>query len=157
MIASLWARRRCNRKLEHGLWAAFAHPPDVAGVVAPRLGGADADVDSNARGAQPRMARAGDLRVGVFERGDHAGDAGGNDGIGAGRRLAEMRARLERHVKRGAARRLAGAAERLDLGMRPAADLRPAAADNDSAFDDDRADGRIWPGAPKPAPAQGER
>ena len=71
--------------------------------------------------------------------------------------FAVMRARLERDVKRRAARRLAGAAQRLDLRMRPPAGLRPAAADNDAVLDDHRADRRIGPGAAEPAPAERER
>ena len=57
-------------------------------------------------------------------------DAGGDQGIGAGRRLAVMAAGLERDIGRGAARRLAGPRQRLGLGMRPAAGLRPAAPDD---------------------------
>ena len=68
-----------------------------------------------------------------------------------------MRARLQRDVERGAARRRAGAAQRLDLRMRPAAGLRPAAADDDAVLDDHRTDGRIGPGAAEPAPAERKR
>ncbi len=147
-----------DRELEHDLRAAFAHAPDVAGMGAPRLGGADADVDRDAGGAQPRMARAGDLRVGVFERGDHARDAGGDDRVGAGRRLAVMRAGLERHVERGAARCLAGAAaaprSRHAAGRR----LASSRARRSTPLATTTApDGRIGPGAPEPAPAERER
>ena len=68
-----------------------------------------------------------------------------------------MRTGLQRHVERGAARGLAGPPERLGLGMRPAAWLGPAAADDDAVLDDDRADGRVRPGATLPAPAERER
>ena len=51
-----------DRELEHDMRAAVAHAPDMAGMVAPRLLGADADVDRNARRAQPRMARRPRLR-----------------------------------------------------------------------------------------------
>jgi hypothetical protein len=77
---------------------AVAHAPDVTGVVAARLGGAYPDIDGDARGAQPRIPGAGDLGIGVFQRGDDARDAGGNDGIGAGRGFAVMRTGLERYV-----------------------------------------------------------
>ena len=80
-----------------------------------------------------------------------------DDGVGAGRRLAVMRARLERDVERGAARRLAGAAPALRLGMRPPAGLGPAAADDDAVLDDDRADRGIGPGLAEPAPPQRQR
>ncbi len=68
-----------------------------------------------------------------------------------------MRAGLQRHIERGAARGLAGAPQRLGLGMRPAARLGPAAADDDAVLDHDRADGRVRPGAPEPAPAERQR
>ena len=144
-------------ELEHDVRAAVAHAADVAGMVAARLVGADADLDDNAGRAQPRMAGAGDFGIGIFERGDDARNSGGDDGIGAGRRFAVMRAGLERDVERRAARRGAGAAQRLDLGMRPAAGLSPAAADDDAVLDDDGADGGIGPGAAKPAPAERKR
>ncbi len=68
-----------------------------------------------------------------------------------------MRAGLERDIQSGAARRRAGAAQRLDLGMGPAAVLRPAAADDRAVLDDDRADGGIGPGAAEPAAAERQR
>ena len=125
MIASFCARRRCtrsraaspviatglppaapglavgrHRELERHARPAVAHAQDVAGVVAPRLVGADADIDRNALRAQPRMARARDFRIGILERRDDARNAGLDDGIGAGRRLALVRARLERDIQR---------------------------------------------------------
>src|SRR6185436_7146099 len=41
--------------------------------------------------------------------------------------------------------------------MRPSARLRPAAANDHTILDDDRADGRVRPGAPQPAPAERQR
>ena len=146
-----------DRELEHDVGPAVAHAPDVAGMIAPRLLGADADLDRDARRAQPRVARARDFGIGIFERRDDARNAGGDDGVGAGRRLAVMRAGLERDVERRAARRRAGAAQGFDLGMRPAAGLGPAAADNDAVLDDHRADRRIRPGAAESAPAERQR
>ena len=55
---------------------AVAHAPDMAGMVAPRRVGADADFDRDAGGAQPRMARAGDFGIGIFQRRDDARNAG---------------------------------------------------------------------------------
>ena len=97
MIASLCARRRCtrsraaspviasglpagrsrfavgrNRELEHHVRPAVAHAPDVAGMVTARLVGADADVDRDASRAQPRMTRARDFGIRVFQRRDDA-------------------------------------------------------------------------------------
>ena len=128
----------------------------MAGMIAPRFLGADADIDGDAGRAQPRVARAGNLRIGIFDRRDDPGHAGGDDRVGARRRLAEMRARLERDVEGRAARGLAGAAQGLDLGMRPAAGLGPAAADDPRrppSRDNDRADRGVGPGAAEPAPA----
>ena len=112
-----------DRELEHHMRAAVLHAADVAGMRPPRLVGADADLDHDARFGHPPMAGARDLRIGIDQRGDHPRDAGRDDGVGAGRRLAVMRAGLERHVERRAARGGAGAAQRLGLGMGP-----PAAA-----------------------------
>ena len=106
---------------------------------------------------KPGVALPGHLRIGILDRRHHARDAGGDDGVGARRRLADMRARLQRHIERGAARGLAGARQRLRLGVGPAAGLRPAAADNDAVLDHDRADGGIGPGAALPAPAERQR
>ena len=91
---------------------------DVAGMHAARLVGAQADIDRDALVAQPLMALAGDFRIGILQRRHHARDAGLDDGVGARRRLALMRARLERHVHGRALRGLLGLAQRLDFGMR---------------------------------------
>ena len=120
-----------------------------------RLLGADADLDRDAGRAQPRMALPRHFRIGILERGDDARDAGRDDRVRARRRLAVMRTRLERDVERRAARRAAGAHERLGLRMRPAAGLRPAPPDDDRRpSTDDRADRRIGPGLAEPAPAE---
>ena len=183
MIASLCARRRCTRSRTRSPVIASGRRP-----AAPALPSAETASLSMTCGRPSRMRRmwpawsrrassaptptstampaarsrawpcAGDLRIGIFERRDHARDAGGDDGVGAGRRFAVMRARLERHVERGAAGRLAGAARaprsRHAAGRRACVQPRPTMT---PLFDDHRADGRIGPGAPEPAPAQGER
>ena len=51
-----------DRELEHDMGPAVAHAPDMAGMIAPRFLGAEADLDRNARGAQPRMALRPRLR-----------------------------------------------------------------------------------------------
>ena len=126
-------------------------------MIAACLLGADAHFDRNARRAQPRMAFAGDFGIGVLERRYDARNARRDDSVGARRRLAVVRAGLQRDVQRGAARRRAGAPQCLDLGMGPATSLRPAAADNDAVLDDHRADGGVRPGPPQPAPAERKR
>src|SRR6185312_8368668 len=63
----------------------------------------------------------------------------------------------QRDVHRGAVRGALGALERLDLGMGPAAILRPAAADDDAVLDDDGADRRVRRGAAEATAAEIER
>ena len=86
-------------------------------------------------------------------------DAGGDDGVGAGRRAAVMRAGLERDVHGLAARPRAGARQRVRLRVRPAALLRPAARDHLAGrlVGDDGADGRIGRGAAEHAPRHAQR
>ena len=150
-----------DRELEQNVRAAFGEAKNVAGMIAPRLVRADPDIDGNAGGAQPGMPLPRHFGIGIFQRRHHARYAGGDDRVGAGRRFAVMRAWLERDVQRRAKGRVicprAGAAQRLDLGMRPAAGLRPAAADDHAILDDDRADRRIGPGAAQPAAAERQR
>ncbi len=74
-----------------------------------------------------------------------------------GERLAMMRTGLERHIGRGAPRRLARHRQRDPLGMRPAADRGRAAPDHPPVADQHAADGRVGPGAAEPAPRQRER
>ncbi len=172
MMASLRARRRWTRsrtaspgnrkwlptggarltigrdsELEQNVRPPFPHPQNVTGVIAARRLGADTDINRDAGGAQPRMSCTGDLGVWILDRRDHARDAGGDDRVGARRRFAEMRAGFECDVERGALRLGAGTAQSFDLGMRPAARLGPAAADDRAILDQYRADRRIRPGA----------
>ena len=73
--------------------------------------GTDADVDRDARASRSRaMPAARDLRVGIGERDDDPGDAGVDERVGAGRRAAVVRARLEGHVGGGAPGPLTGGA-----------------------------------------------
>jgi hypothetical protein len=68
-----------------------------------------------------------------------------------------MRAGFEGDVDRGAARRLAGLVERIDLGVRAAAVARAATPDHPAILDDHAAHGRIGPGAPERPARQRER
>ncbi len=84
--------------------------PDAAempGVVECGFRRAQAHIHRNACRAQPRVSLARDLRIGVLDRRHHTLDTGRDHRIGAGRRLAEMRARLKRDIERGAPGRLA--------------------------------------------------
>ena len=137
--------------------ALVADAAEMPGVIVGGFRGAEPDIDRDAGGAKLGVPLPGHFRIGVLDRRHHARNAGGDHRIDAGRRFAEMRTGLQRHIERGAARGLAGPSQRLRLGMRPAAWLRPAAADDDAILDDDRADGRVRPGAPQPAAAERQR
>ncbi len=145
------------RELEDDMRTLVANAPEMPGMIARGFRSAQPDIHRDAGGAQPCMALASHFRIGILDRRHHTRNAGRDDGIGAGRRLADMRARLQRHIERGAPRGLAGALQRFGLGMGTAACLRPAAADDDSVLDHDRADGGIGPGTPQPAPAERQR
>src|ERR1019366_8721326 len=148
---------RRHRELEDHVGTLVADAPEVPGMIARRLCGARSDIDRYAGGAKPCMTLAGHFGIGISDCRHHARNAGGDDGVDAGRRLAEMRARFQRYVQRGAARGLAGAPKRLWLGVGPAACLRPAAAYNDAVLDHHGADGGIRPGLALPAPPERQR
>jgi hypothetical protein len=112
---------------------AVAYTADVAGMGAPRCGGADPDLNDDTGGAQHRVAAPGYLGIGIFDRRDDSRYSGCDDCLGARRRLTVMGAWLQRHIERGAVCRRSGPAQRLGLGMGTAARLGPAAPD-DYAF-----------------------
>ena len=105
---------------------------------------------------RPRGASRGRLHASdrIALTRDHARDAGLEQRVDARRRRAVVRARLEGHVHRGAARLLARGFERDDLRVRPALALVPALADDLVSGDHDGADDRVRMG--RPAPALGE-
>ncbi len=79
-----------------------------------------------------------------IERADHdARDTGGDHGVRARRRPPVVRARLERHVERRAARAIARLCECPRLGVLDGRELVPALADDLIAVDDDGADERM--------------
>src|SRR6266849_1259933 len=134
-----------------------ADAPEVPGVIARSLRRAEPDIDGDAGGPKFCMALAGDFRIGILDRRHHARDTGGDNGVRAGRRFADMRAWLQRHIEGGAARGLASTLERLRLGVGTAARLGPAATHNDAVLHNDSADGGIGPGAALPAPTERQR
>ncbi len=139
---------------------AVADAADVAGVNTARFRGPDPDLNRNAGCGKPRVTTARDLGIRILERRDDAGNASGDDRVGAGRGLAVMGARLERHVERRPARLAAGATERLDLRMRPAARLGPATPDDDRsrsiAAHHDGPHRRIGPRIAEASPPEGK-
>ena len=96
-----------------------------------RLLGEHAGGDGDSGRFQPRVSLSIHPQVRIGHRGDHAGDAGRDQRIGAGRRFAVMGAGLERDIDRGPARRCPGLGQRHRLGVGTAAGSRPAAADDD--------------------------
>src|SRR4051794_35159960 len=102
--------------------------PEMPGMIMRRFRRPEPDINRDAGGAEPRMALPGHFRIGVFDRRHHAGESRRDHGISARRRFSKMRAWLECGVQRGTSRRLACAAERLNLRMRAAPGLGPAAA-----------------------------
>src|SRR5262249_46885535 len=99
-----------NRKLERDMRTALTHAANMAGVIALRRIGLNTDNDRKARATQARMAGARYFGIGILQRRDYSGNAGGNDGVSAWWRLAMMRARFKRHKHCCAACRRAGAA-----------------------------------------------
>ena len=70
-------------------------------------------------------------------------DAGVDHGIGARWRASLMRARLERHIQRCAARAIAGLRERPGLGVVDGLVFVPTLADDVAVLDDDCSDERM--------------
>ncbi len=134
-----------HRRLVGHEGTVFGDPRPERLVLASGAGGdlAVGKLDLDARLAQPGEAAAVRLRVRIAGRRHDAGDSGRDDGVGARRRAALVRARLERDVERRAAGLLARRLERDHLGVRPAGPLVPALADNLAVGDDDRADDRV--------------
>jgi hypothetical protein len=82
------------------------------------------------------------FRVRVNRADNNAFDAGGDDGVRAGRRATLRATRFERYEKRRAARIMAAflrVAERLDFRVRSAGAPVPAASDDFAAFHQYRA------------------
>src|SRR5262249_52275354 len=102
--------------------------------------------DFDSGGAKSGEAGSSGLRVGIFGGGDDASDAGGDDRFGAGPSASGMIARLEGHIKRGAARAIAGLFQRDDFRMVSPVVLAEAFADDGAILDDDAADRRVRAG-----------
>jgi hypothetical protein len=102
--------------------------------------------DLHALVAQDAQAAARSLLGGVVGGQHHAPDPRLQDRVGAGRRLALVAARLERHVEGRAAEVLQPAGlDRVDLGVRAAVLLVPALAEDLAVAGDHRAHHRVRP------------
>src|SRR5579872_7129412 len=146
-----------DREFQDDMRTVVADAPEVPRVIERGLERAEPDIDPDARRAKFCMPLACYFVIGILDRRHHSLDSCGDHGVRARWRLAEMRTGLERHIERGAARRLAGPRQRLHLRMGTAARLGPAAADNDTVLDDDGAHRRIGPGPPEATPAEYKR
>jgi hypothetical protein len=106
-------------------------------------------LDHDAGVPQVGDAAPGDPGVGVLDRDDDAGDAGCDQGVGAGRRAPVVGAGFEGDEGGGTACRLARGGERTDLGVVPAGSPGRALADHGAVrTDDDAPDPRIGRGDP---------
>ena len=145
--ASARAAVERDRRLQAQPRPAALHARDEADVELARLVAAAAPLDGDAGRREPRRAAARDERVRVAQGDDDAADAGGDERVGARRRAAVVRARLERDVDGRAAdvdAARGGVAQRHHLGVRAAGFLRVAAADDAAVgADDDAADARV--------------
>ena len=97
--------------------------------------------------SQMFQRRAADARIRIAHSHDHAGDAGAQDGRGAGRRSAHVVARLERDQQRGTPGTRTGGTQRHDFGMVTAGRPRGALTDDLIVIQHDGPDGGIWTGA----------
>ncbi len=130
---------------------------DEAGLQLARLGLAHALHDLDPGRAQPREPRPVGARVGVAHRHHDPRDPRRDQRVGAGRRRADMRAGLQRDVRRGPPRGRARLRERPRLGVRPAAVAGARAAEHGAAALDHAADRRVGPAPPEPARGERER
>ncbi|CRM03158.1 hypothetical protein [Pseudomonas sp. 31 E 6] len=83
------------------------------------------------------------FRVRVLHAGHHARDAGTHQRIGAGRRVAVVAARFERHVHRGATGLVTGGAQGVGFGMRFAGAFVPTFTDHLPIAHDHAAHSRV--------------
>ncbi len=143
-----------GRELHRDERPAPPYPAEKPGIDLGRRIGAEPDFGRDPGGAQPLDPAAADARIRVFDRGDDPPDPGFDQRLGARRRLAPVAARFEADIGGGAAGAGAGAGQRLGLGVRPAARLGPAAADDASFVDQNAADRRVGPSIAEAAPGE---
>ena len=131
--------------------------PHEARVDLLRLGGETCGRHLDPGRPQRRETGARDPRIRILDGRDHPRDPGGDQRLGAGRRLADMGAGFQRHVSRRAARGRSGLRQSLRLRVRPPAIRRPAPTDDAALRDDHAAHCRIGPDPPQTAPGKPQR
>ena len=123
---------------------AALHARDEANIQFAGIVGQQSHVDLDAGGAQLLGAASGHQRIGILHRRHDALYAGGDQGVGAGRRAAHMAARLQRDVNRGiAGGGIPGGAQGQHLRVGLASTHMPAFACHAAILDDDRANARV--------------
>ncbi len=148
-----------ERKFGRYQRTALGHTQNMAGGDPMRGLDHQPTLNGYSRVAQTRQPTAGNTRIRILDGTYDAFQAGGDDGVGTGRRDAEVRARLQRHVHGSAAGARAGARDGLGLGVRAPARRGPAAR-NDLAgalVCDHRPNRRIGCRAPETARRNGQR
>ena len=117
--------------------------PHAPGLVLASRGEIVEELDLDPGGAEALEPAPVDDRVRIASADDDARDSGGDDRVGARRRAPVVGARLERHVERRPARRVAGLLERDRLRVTNAFVLVPALPHDLAVAHDDRADERM--------------
>ena len=161
----------------HHVWGFAADEAEEDGVELVAFAAQRVLVHADAGFAQPGRPLAGHQRVRVAAAHHHAGDAGGDEGLGARGLLAGVAARLQRHVGRRPARMAAGrvagrrvigafrircviggaacaVGKRVALGVRLPALLVPALADDAAVAHEHAAHQRVRVRPAPTAPSQ---
>jgi len=99
----------------------------------------------NPGGAQDRVAAPRNTQVRIGQSADDSGDTRRDKRLGAGRGAPVMRARFERDIGSGAARRRTRLIQRHPFRMGATARLGPATPQNTPVLHDHTAHGGVWP------------
>jgi hypothetical protein len=135
--------------------AALADSGEKAGERLFRLLFQHAGFYGDAGGAQAGEAGAVYARIWVGAGDNHVGDAGLDQGVGAGWGLAGMRAGFQGDVGGGATCGFASLGQGLGFGVRPAARRCEGTANDPALPHKDTADGGVGPGGAQAAPGEG--
>jgi len=142
-IGQSGASVQTHRQLDANPWPAALDAAEETAVEFARSVAHQAGLHGNASAEQSAQAFAGNPGIRIVARCNDSCDARRDQRVGARRRAAEVRARLQRHVDRRSARARAGVAQRKNFGMRFARALVPAFADDGFSVGNDAADARI--------------
>lgn len=128
--------------------SSFANAGQESGQALPCFGGQSIAFDLDPRGLESRKALTGGARVGVCQRSNHAGGAGGDQDIGAGRAtVALVRAGLQADIGSATGSVLTCLLQGNGLCMGTTSRLGPAATDNTAILHQYTADRGVGAGA----------